>query len=127
MIVNDNFIGVLDMSTISDKVTPFAAGFGLYYIAIWIFSFYPAFIIALTLQRMFFGANSESGGTYLLGGLAMIIASLAIVALVAARQYFIVLTIYIITAWPFLYILNHWCHASDSEMYPVPLDWCFLF
>lgn len=105
------------------KSGSFWSGVSLYYVIIWIFSFYPAFIVAIALQRKFYGIGSEEDGWYLLGFLTMVIVTSIIVGLVACKQYFIVLMMYVITAWPFLYILNHWCHASDSEMYPVPLDW----
>lgn len=110
-------------SEMKSDATGLAGGCLLSFIVLWITTFYPSFIISIALQRIFFGIDSEADGTYLLGFVAMIVGTFVIVGLAAARQYFIVLMLYIVTAWPFLYIVNHWCHAEDSAMYPVPLDW----
>jgi len=117
------------MSSFSEKATPYVAGFGMYYLGVWIFTCYPAFITALTFQRMFYGKESEEAGTYFLGLAVMIIGTFVILGLVKFEQYFIVLMIYLLTAWPFLYILNHCCHAEEWRdgvwiaTYPLPLDW----
>lgn len=109
--------------SVTDKVAPIAAGAGLYYLILWIFSFYPAFIIGFTLQRMFFGLE-ESGGSYVLCLLVMIIGTFVILGLAFCKQYFIVLMLYIVTVWPFLYILNHYASCESGKEFPLPLDWC---
>ena len=106
----------------------FAAGAGLYYIGIWIFSFYPAFILSMIFQRTFFDKHTEEAGASVLGLVVMIVFTFIIVGLVKFKQYFIVLMIYLLTAWPFLFILNHCCHAEEWRdgvwiaIYPLPLD-----
>ena len=103
----------------------FWSGVSLYYVALWIFSFYPAFIVSIALQRMFFEVEWNGDLTpesAMFGFLAMIVGTFVILGFAVCKQKLIVLMIYLLTTWPFLYILNHWCHASDSEMYPVPLD-----
>jgi len=105
-------------------------GAGVYYLIASIIAFFPAFVICIAVSRMFFGDPSTTADNFPAEALSVILFFVfigAIVALARYEQYFIVLIIYIITAWPFLYILNHWCNASDSELFPVPLDWCFLF
>lgn len=115
-----------------------ALGAGAYYGLSAIFAFFPAFIITLTLQRFFFGidgtegtflglAGDAEGGAYIFFILSFLIGVFIILVLVAARQYLIVLMLYLITAWPFFYILRHCAFAEDSAIYPLPLDWCFLF
>ena len=105
----------------------FWSGVGLYYVILWIFTFFPAFIISMIFQRLFFGKYTESSGSYVLGFIVMIVCSCIIVCLAKCEQYFIVLMIYVLTAWPFLYIIHHCCFAADSEIYPLPLDFCPLF
>ena len=118
--------------SMSNKVAPFATGFGIYYIFVWVFSFSPAFIIAFALQRLFFGIDGTQaalfgvegeGGSYIFGLMVMIVGTFVILGLIALRQYLIVLMIYILTAWPFLYILSHWWNnTEDHLLYPLPLD-----
>ena len=101
----------------------FWQGVGLYYIGIWIFSFYPAFIMSMVFQRMFYSKDTEEAGSYVLGLVVMIVFTFIIVGLVKFKQYFIVLMIYLLTAWPFLYIIHHWCvNAGEMDQYPLPLD-----
>ena len=123
--VDINFIGVLRMSqqqSFGSKVAPVAVGFGAWYIMMWIVNFFPAFIISFTLQRIFFGIDGGAGADVFCI-LAMIIGTFVILVLQAAKQWFIVLVIYLLTLWPFLYILGHiWSCEDDSAIYPLPLD-----
>ena len=103
--------------------TGFWSGCLLYYIVVWIFAFYPAFIITFSLQRLFFGVDGE-GAADVFAVVGMVILTLIILGLVKAEQYFIVLMFYLLTAWPFLYILWHcWENAGEMTTFPLPLDW----
>ena len=102
----------------------FWSGVGLYYIFLWVFTFYPAFIISICLRRLFWGME-EDAGAYVFGIVVMIILTFIIMILGKLKQYVIVLMLYLLTAWPFLYILKHCCeHAGENDTYPLPLDWC---
>ena len=104
--------------------TTFGGGFGLYYIMVWIIAFYPCFIITMTLQRLFFGIDSE-GAADVFAVVCMVILTFVIIGLVKLEQYFIVLMLYLLTLWPFLYILWHcWENAGEMTTFPLPLDWC---
>lgn len=107
-----------------------------------LFGFYPAFILGLTISRAAYGVVIDPGYSSMsdeyftavsVHVIATIIIALVIVGLARAKQYFIVLMMYLITLWPFLYILNHWANAGGwdhgvyTEYYPIPLDWCFLW
>ena len=111
-----------------DKAAPYVAGFGLYWIIYWVFAFYPAFILSMIFQRVFFGIDSEEVGAIILGIFIMVLFTFIILGLIKCKQYFIVLMFYVLTAWPFLYILNHCCHAEEwrdgvwIDTYPLPLD-----
>ena len=116
------------MSSFGDKATPYVAGAGTYYLLVWIFAFFPSFIITLALQRAFFGME-ETGESAIFGILSMIGGTFIILGLAKARQWFIVLMLYILTAWPFLYMIHHYCIAGEwhdgvyLEHFPLPLDW----
>ena len=101
----------------------FWQGVGLYFVVQWVFAFYPAFILSMIFQRTFFDKHTEEAGASVLGLVVMIIGTFIIVGLVKFKQYFIVLMIYLLTAWPFLYIIHHWCvNAGEMDQYPLPLD-----
>lgn len=106
----------------------FWSGVSLYYVILWIFSFYPAFIISIAVQRSVFGIEGGEG-VEMLGLLVMTIGTFIILGLTVVKQYFIVLMIYLVTAWPFFYILKHCCNAEEWRdgvwitTYPLPLDW----
>lgn len=104
----------------------FWGGVGLYYIIQWIFTFYPAFIITFTLQRAIFGIEGE-GGAAVFGFVVMLIGTFVIFGLMKCKQYFIVFMLYLITLWPFLYILKHcWDNAGEMTTYSLPLNlWLF--
>ena len=110
----------------------FWSGVGLWYVLHWIFTFYPSFIISFTLQRFFFGVSGTesaflgvegSGGAYVFSIVVMIIGTFVILGLIRLEQYFIVVMLYLLTAWPFLYILNHLWSCESGQEYPLPLDW----
>ena len=100
----------------------FWSGVGLYYLFVWIFAFYPAFIITFGLRRLFFGM-SEEGDSCVFAIVCMIILTFVIVGLAKMKQYFIVLMLYLLTLWPFLYILGHLWNCKSGAEYPLPLDW----
>lgn len=111
----------------SSGAAPFVQGAGCYYVISWIFTFYPAFIITFALQRLFFGLEGE-GGAAIFAILGMIILTFIILGLIKCKQYFIVLMVYLLTTWPFLYILKHcWDNAGEMTTFPLPLDFWALW
>jgi hypothetical protein len=95
-----------------------------YYALVYGCCFFPACIISLQISRWF----SEDPG--ILFVLLSIAGSFGIVSLIKSKQYFIVLVAYLITLWPFLYIVYHYCVSIDDlfiDTFPLPLDWCFLW
>jgi hypothetical protein len=126
------------MSFKNDAPT-YVAGAGAYFLLVGIFAFYPAFIIGMAISRMVYGVVIDTGissmsdeyfaatGVHII---ATIVIALIIWGLIAARQWFVVLALYLITLWPFLYMLGHWWRSAGNpgpELFPLPLDWCFLF
>ena len=122
------------MENTKNTATCYAAGFLEYFLMYWIFAFYPAFILSLSLGRLFYGLPQTLPQGFethwearFLSLFFFIIFTLAIVVLFFLEKYEIVIFLYVITAWPFLCILGHWCYANNHLMidsYPVPLDWC---
>ena len=111
------------MSKLNDNVISLIIGFGAYYGLCWIFSFFPSFIIGLFISQ-----HSEAEIPELVCLFWMIVFSLIILGLVSAKQFFIVVMLYVVTAWPFLNILIHYSNAEAGNEFPLPpVDWCFLF
>lgn len=116
---------------IDEAVVYTACGFGVYYLLTWFFMFFPAFILALQITRWFFGIPPEWDDDawcnyYILCIVLCIAFTLAIKALFYAEQYFVLLTAYLLTLWPLIYMVYHYCIA-DGEEFPLPIDWCFLW
>jgi hypothetical protein len=103
-----------------EDVGYFALGAGVYLILMWIFAFFPAFIISLQISR-WLTSVPEDGQIWCL--ILLIIGTFIIIGLFKAQQYFIVLMLYVITAWPFLYILWHYLTCGGGDEFPLPLDW----
>lgn len=121
------------MSTFSDKATPYVAGAGAYYGLNSIFIFYPAFILGIFFTRlicgdpipeseMYLSSNKELAANAFMLNIFLFFVFMAIFyGLMFFKQWFLVIFFYIITLWPFLYILGH---IGD---FPIPLDWCPLW
>lgn len=101
----------------------FWSGVVLYYIFVWLITFYPAFILSFTLQRFIFDVSGDEGESAFFGLVAMIVGTIVILFLAKCRQYLIVLTIYLLTLWPFLCILAHYWNCESGQEFPLPLDW----
>ena len=98
----------------------FWGGCGLYYVILWVVNFFPAFIVAFALQRMLFGIDDDAGADVFCI-VAMIIGTFVILGLQAARQWFIVLMLYLLTAPFFLRILYHLWSCESGQEYPLPI------
>ena len=123
----------------SDKAMPYVVGAGIYFLLVLITAFYPAYILGMAISRMIYGVvidpgystiSDEYSAAVTVHFISTIVIALIIFVLFKAEQYFIVLALYIITLWPFLYILRHLAFSGgvgEPPIYPLPLDWCFLF
>ena len=118
------------MSDIKGTLGWFALGYGLTQLICGIFAFYPAFVLSIAIARMFFGYPDATADTFPAEALTVLL-FFVIIAIITGlacfEQYFIVLMTYLFTFWPFLYIIGHWANAADGELFPLPIDWCFLF
>jgi uncharacterized membrane protein len=95
-----------------------------------LFAFYPAFILCIAVSRMFMGEPDPYVDVFpaqALSVISFLVIIGVIVLLVRCEQYFIVLMMYLITLWPFLNIIGHWANAGETEHFPLPIDWCFLW
>ena len=109
----------------------FASRFPFYVLLPYVFLFFPACIISLQISRWFYGIPPEWDGDSLAGYYMTWIAlsvfgAFLLISLFKAEQYFIVLMAYIITLWPFLYMLWHYCIIADSVLvseFPLPINW----
>jgi hypothetical protein len=116
-----------------------ALGAGSYFGLVWILVCWPAFIIGLAISRLVYGVVPEGAGYDMsderfvaisLSVGVMVVVSIIIFILYLLDKWFFLLILYLLTAWPFFNILRHLCHSGgvgEPPIYPLPLDWCFLF
>ena len=87
----------------------FWCGVGAYYVLEWMFRFYPAFVVG-----WFGGMCKDNGDEVINGIIAMIVFYIFLWVLRVYHQYFVVLMIYIIFAFPFIGLLiQYWNHLPD--------------
>jgi hypothetical protein len=103
----------------------FALGGGTYLGLVWVFLCYPSFIISLCITRGIYGIipNWNDGAKtecFLVCLGLMVLFSIITWFLVMCRQWFILLSVYLITLWPFLYIIGHFSGPTDGG--PIPID-----
>ena len=114
----------------SKNIMPFAVGFVSFFLIRAIFMFFPAFVMSIAVSRWIFGnpnPNTESFPAEAVSFISFFIFIAVIMGLQHAKQYFIVLIIYLVAAWPFINILCHfWNNTDDSLLFPLPIDWCFF-
>ena len=120
------------MSKISNDAHYYVAGAGIYYGLSWIFTFYPAFILGLTVCQL--SDSSTDGGPEMVGLVWMIGAWIVISILVLLEKYLVLAVIYVFFAWPFIHQVVMYFHHLDSgpggtdQCFPLPpVDWWLLW
>jgi hypothetical protein len=104
----------------------FAGGCGITVIILAIFAFYPPFVLSIAVSRMFFGPPEAMVNTFPADALCLLlffVFTFIVICLVACEQYFAVLVIYLITAWPFINIIIHWATCGEGQNFPLPIEW----
>ncbi|KKL12386.1 hypothetical protein LCGC14_2536300 [marine sediment metagenome] len=94
--------------------TGFWAGVGAYYGLSWIFNFYPAFVMGWAGGLKMEGASDNP----LAGLIIMIVSYIVLWFLILNRQFFIVLMIYIIFAFPFISMLIQYFNYVEEHSMP---------
>ena len=106
----------------------FWVGVGSYYILVWILTLYPAIVVGIAVSQLTnIGHNTCesfpdcSQCSIFPCLIATIMAYFFILAMYHLRQYLIVLIFYIVTIWPFLYVIHWYFNCPDGKEFPLPI------
>ena len=107
-------------------------GFIVYFALLSVFIFYPALIISISIGRLFYGepVSYHTDEDYVvLSFVLFVIISAGIYILKKIEQYLILLVLYLITAFPFLYILYDYfvTDLGTWQEKPLPINWLPFF
>jgi hypothetical protein len=120
----------MKMGKVSDNAHYYVAGFGLWYVLKWIFTWYPASFVGLYICQSTDSSWGE-GAALLSGIIFMLVVYIFLQVLIALEQYEVVAFDYLITLWPFIHQIYWYFVHLDSgiggteECFPLPsVDFC---
>ena len=105
----------------------FWIGVGSYYALSWLFTFYPAFIVGLTVCQL---TDPEVLNPEFTGFVVALVVWVLLILCLVFEKYKVLVFAYAITLWPFLHqVYSYWFHLDSgpgqtNECFPLPpVDW----